>query len=111
MPPAVADIAGMWLKQASEDPSWLEWLRDRHSQSFVILTLCRMLYSLATGDVASKPTATRWARITLGAPWADLIARSLAMQHDTEALSQRDEDDTIAFIRYTLQRSRASSSL
>jgi predicted nucleotidyltransferase len=105
MPPAVAAIAGLWLEQARHDPSWLAWLRDRHNQAFVILTLCRMLYSLATGMVASKPAAARWAQMELGAPWAALIVRSLARQHEPGELSQPDVDDTVAMIQYTVTRS------
>jgi hypothetical protein len=106
MRPAVAAISGLWLEQARHDPTWLAWLRPRDHQVFVILTLCRMLYSLDIGMVASKPAAAQWAQKALGQPWATLIGRSLAGQHETGEISQSDVDDTIAFIQYTVERSQ-----
>ena len=106
MPPAVAAISGLWLEQTRHDPTWLDWLRPRENQVFVILTLCRMLYSLQTGTVASKSAAAQWAQKELGAPWAALIARSLAGQYKIGEIPPGDEDDTVAFVQYTLEQSQ-----
>jgi hypothetical protein len=43
---AAAAIARSWLEQAHQDPAWLVWLRPRKHQAFVVLTLCRLLYTL-----------------------------------------------------------------
>src|SRR5438105_7269495 len=67
-----AAIAGEWLEKAHADSSWMTWFRQRDSQAFVILTLCRLLYTLETGAVASKPAAAGWAQPTLGPRWAGL---------------------------------------
>ena len=40
-------------------------LNFRGYQSYVVLTVCRMLYTLAHGTVVSKPIAARWAVATL----------------------------------------------
>jgi hypothetical protein len=104
MQPAVAEMAGVWLDQANNDPEWLDWVRKRVWQAFVIQTLCRMLYSLATGDVASKPSAARWAQKEFGQPWATVIASSLAKQYEQEEILQSELDDTVAFIQFTLER-------
>jgi hypothetical protein len=103
---AAAEIAGQWLEQADTDPTWLPWLRQRDAQAFVILTLCRLLYSLATGSVASKPRAAEWARGELGEPWATLIERALARQHEAGNITQSEEDETLAFIQFTFEQSR-----
>jgi hypothetical protein len=105
MRPAVRAIAGLWLEQAQRDPDWLAWVRQRDAQAFVILTLCRMLYSLTTGDVVSKPAAARWAQVELGQPWTTLVASSLTRQHETGEISQRELNNTIAFVQYTFERS------
>lgn len=105
---AAAAIAGLWAQQARSDPAWLEWLRQRDSQAFVVLTLCRMLYSLATGSVASKPQAAAWAARELGEPWAALIGRSLAGQHETGEPAQQDIDETVALVQLTLERSTSA---
>jgi hypothetical protein len=105
MRPAVAVIAGQWLKQAHHDPEWLMWVRQRGNQVFVIQTLCRMLYSLSTGDVASKPCAAQWGQTELE-KWSTLIADSLARQYENEEIAQSELDDTIAFIQYTVEQSQ-----
>ena len=103
---AAAEIAALWLEQADTDPTWLAWLRQRDAQTFVILTLCRLLYSLATGSVTSKPRAAEWAQKELGSPWATLIERTLAKQYETGEIAQSEEDETLAFIQFTLEQSK-----
>jgi hypothetical protein len=47
-------------------------------QSFWVGLFCRMLYTLATGAVASKKASTNWAAATLDPRWRELIRRSQA---------------------------------
>jgi hypothetical protein len=102
-----ATIARTWLDQAERDPSWLAWARPRMYHAFVVATLCRLLYTLETGAVASKPAATRWAQRTLDGRWTDLIARSWAARHEDGDAPQDDMDVLVAFIRYTVERYEA----
>ena len=78
-------------------------LRSAEYQAYAVLTMCRALYTLATGAVASKPVAARWAQAALGAPRAALIERALAwwpgMRLDTL-------DETLDFIQYMLSDCR-----
>ena len=64
---AVVTIASEWLDAAHHDPTWLVWLGQRQHHAFVIQTLCRLLYSLATTEVTSKLHAIQWAQHTLDA--------------------------------------------
>lgn len=105
---AVATIAGSWLEQAQHDLEWLAWLQEPENHQFVVLTLCRMLYSLESGDVASKPAAAAWASRRLGHPWNLAIARSLGVQG--EQLPQHEVAATIELIRLTSQYSAESSA-
>lgn len=101
---AAAPIAALWLEQAQTDPSWLDWLREPGSQPFVVLTLCRLLYTLDAGRVASKPGAAHWAQQMLGPRWTGLIERALAGQHAAAPLPEQDVPDTIALVQYTVDR-------
>lgn len=103
---AGAAIAGTWLDQARADPSWLAWFRQRDAQAFVLLTLCRLLYTMETGRVASKPGAARWAQEAVGPRWAELIERALAGQHDHTEIPDREADETLALIQHTVDRFR-----
>ncbi len=105
-PIAPADLQQAMLSML---PEWAAHLRHeptqlaaRGYQSYVVLSLCRVLYTLHHGAVASKPAAARWAQATLGEPWVLLIERALAGRHDpgSEATAA-DMDGTLAFINYT----------
>ncbi len=102
---AAAGITGLWLEQAKNDPTWLPWLRQRDAHTFVILTLCRLLYSLVTESVTSKPRAAEWAQKELGGAWATLIKCALAGQHEAGEITQSEEEETLAFIQFTLEQS------
>jgi predicted nucleotidyltransferase len=77
---------------------------------YVVLTLCRVLYTLANDAVASKQVAGRWARTTLDARWTGLVERALAWRKDLpERPGQTTDGDvakTLELIRYTLARCR-----
>ena len=103
---AVAAIPALWLEQAQHDPAWLAWLQQRGHQAFVVLTLCRLLYTLDSGAVASKPAAAQWAQKALGRRWADLIERSRARQQESGDTPESDVNDTVALIQYTVERFR-----
>jgi hypothetical protein len=103
---AAAPIAELWLEQARHDPSWLAWVRQRGNQAFVVLTLCRLLYTLEVGAVASKPAAARWAEKTLHSSWSGLIERSLAGQQDRAETPDSDLNDTVALVEYTVDSFR-----
>jgi hypothetical protein len=48
------------------------------SQRYAVATLCRMLYTLETGEVASKKASLEWAKARLEPDWHDLIQQALA---------------------------------
>jgi hypothetical protein len=103
----VAAIAGMWSEDAQNHPDWLAWVEETANQSFVVLTLCRLLYALETGDVTSKPKAARWAQTALGERWSALIERALASAHQRGEASPDDVAATLALVEYTLERAEA----
>lgn len=47
------------------------------AQRYAVSTLCRMLYTLETGEVASKRAALEWGRQALSPAWRDLIQQVL----------------------------------
>lgn len=71
-------------------------------QIYTILTMCRSLFVLENGHVASKPEAARWTQSTLGDPWARLVADAMDWKEGTR-FDRLDE--TMGFICYTLERS------
>jgi hypothetical protein len=94
---AVRGILAEWWAPMLDNPDWLR--RDEY-QAFAVLTMCRALYALEHGDIASKPVAARWVQKTHN-EWAELIERALAWHHGD---SWDDLEQTLAFMRYTLAR-------
>jgi hypothetical protein len=78
-------------------------LREREYQSYAALTMCRALYTITHGAVASKQAAARWAQAELGLPWSGLIERALTWQH---ADGIDDLAQTLDLMRYTLARTQ-----
>lgn len=101
---AVARVARRWQVDAVHDPTWLVWLRVRENQAFVVLTLCRLLYTLEFGEVASKPAAARWAQGALGSLWAALIARALAEKRSLALIPEEEATATVALVDYAVAR-------
>jgi predicted nucleotidyltransferase len=87
---------------------WLPMLDDPrrlHSseyQAYAVLTMCRVLYTLHFGQVASKTVAARWAQETFSGQWDALIEQALAWQHGI----QLDKiEETRKMIRFALELS------
>ena len=99
-----AAYAVVWLEQARHDPGWLIWLGCRKNQAFVVLTLCRMLYTLDSGAVASKVTAAGWMQQREGTRWGMLIHRALAGQHESGDTLDGDVNDTVDLVQYTVDQ-------
>jgi predicted nucleotidyltransferase len=102
----VAASAPEWLELLLADP---DQLHHRGFHTYLILTLCRMLYTLARDAVASKQVAGRWAQGVLGERWSTLIGDALAWRKDLPGelgwvTADNDVDATLELIRYTLAR-------
>jgi hypothetical protein len=80
------------------------------SQRYAVTTLCRMLYTLDTGKVASKPASLEWAKHALTPAWHDLIQQVF----DDRAIAWDDPprmgsvEATIAFAEYAKERAADS---
>lgn len=89
-------LKGFWLAQL-DAPAWL---RPRDYQAFATLTMCRALYTLHEGVVASKPVAATWAKQALDPTWQMLIDRALRWRHE-HAID--DLTETLAFLSYAIE--------
>src|SRR5215211_875683 len=63
---AVVAVLPLWVRPILEDPSKIQ---QRGYQSYCVLTLCRMLYTLKQGEVLSKAAAANWALENLDPRW------------------------------------------
>jgi len=93
-----------WTTGILNDP---EQIKGRGYQSYTVLTLCRILYTLQTGQVTSKPEAMRWAKANLDQKWTPLIDRAwLGRQNPGLDAEREDINATLEFIRFTTKCSQ-----
>jgi len=101
---SVVTLMNNWWGPMREDPAPLH----RHTigyQSYAVLTMCRILYTLDTGTVVSKPVAARWARGIADGRWDTLIERALTWRKDGQTVPADDDvNETLALIQYTHER-------
>jgi hypothetical protein len=72
---AVRSSLREWWSPPFSSPQRFE---DAAYRVYAILTMCRSLYVLEHGRVASKPQAAEWAMVTLEEPWRTLVALAAA---------------------------------
>jgi len=83
-------------------------LNNRFYQPFVVLSYCRMLHSLTTGAIDSKPAAAAWATEHLHTRWQDLIRNACDARSGDAAVKVRqladpsDLDRTWRFVEYAI---------
>lgn len=68
-----------WAHQP-DDP---DWQLPRSHKAYAVETICRILYTLANGQLASKRQSVIWARQTLPEPWRTLVERSQQWRSDS----------------------------
>ncbi len=99
---AMLKVLHGWAAHILDDPASLRW---RGYQSYTVLSLCRILYTLEYGTVVSKRVASRWAQETLGDQWTSLIERAWVGRHNPGVEASPDDvNGTLEFIRYALKR-------
>jgi hypothetical protein len=87
-----------------------EFYNNRFYQGFIILSYCRMLDSLHTGEVRSKRAGAEWAKANLDPAWAGLIDRAWATRPYPEISVRQPADPqdlaaTLNFVRYCIDLS------
>ena len=93
-----------WAARILDDPAQMS---TRGYQSYTVLTVCRILYTLQSGHVVSKPVAARWAQQTLGERWTALIERAWVGRRNPQMQAPSDDlNGTLDLIHFALERSQ-----
>ena len=76
---------------------------------YAVMTAARQLYTLATGEVTSKPDALRWGMVTLDRRWWPLLTATLRDRSAFDPFGRPDPamvDETLAFLEQAARRAR-----
>lgn len=93
-----------WPAALLEDPSPIA---RRGYQTYIVLTMCRVLYTLRHGAVVSKRAAADWAAATLDPRFAPLIGRTWAGRHrPDQPATPEDISATLDLVRHTVEHAR-----
>ena len=100
----VSETMGDWGYQLWANPGQMD---NRWYQPFVVISYCRMLHTLHTGRIGSKPAGAQWALGALDRCWADLIELAQAERSNPSLKIQLKADPndlgrTLEFIEYAL---------
>jgi hypothetical protein len=102
---AVKELMDTWWEPMRRDPSRLHSPNNGY-QTYAVLTMCRMLYTIDCGAVVSKPAAARWALESQGRQFTALIERALAWRKDGQNEAAGDVSETLELIQYTFEHCR-----
>ena len=101
---AVVNVLPLWTYPILEDPHEID---SRGYQSYCVLSLCRMLYTLQDKAILSKPDAAQWALHTLDDRWKPLIERAIIGRQNANLRAEiEDIYETLEMMRFVLRVSK-----
>lgn len=77
------------------------YLNNSHFQAYLILNLCRILYTVLNKATGSKKTSAEWVKQVLDPQWKDLIDLAERWQYGKE---MNEDEKTIKFIRFAIKK-------
>ncbi|MBI4225639.1 DUF4111 domain-containing protein [Candidatus Roizmanbacteria bacterium] len=92
----IRDLHKEW-KPKINDQTWLE---ESHHQAYIVLNLCRILYTIKNDLVTSKKVSASWVKNEFN-DWRNLIETAENWKYGTEVNVQ---NETIMFIKFILSK-------
>ena len=93
---SIKDLFMEWTPKLN-DPEWLE---NSHYQSYLVLNLCRILYTVICGDAASKTISAKWVQAEYP-EWVGLVKIAMDWKYDVK---MDEKEKVIEFLRFTIDK-------
>lgn len=93
----IRDLFTEW-KPKIKDPTYFN---NSLHQSYVVLNLCRILYTVVCSEIASKKASSEWVKNKFTPEWKNLIQTAQDWKYGTEMNLQKE---TIEFIKFVITK-------
>lgn len=97
----IRDLFQEWEPKITD----FEWLDNSHYQAYLVLNLCRILYTVMEGAAGTKKESAEWVKNKFGLPWSKLIENAQGWKYGKE-ISSRNE--TIDFIKFAINQIKST---
>lgn len=88
------DLLAEWVPKIDD----ASWLANSHYQSYLVLNLCRILYTAVAGEAGSKKAAAAWVKEAYP-QWKDLIEEAERWSYGDKMARQ---PEAIAFVQFAV---------
>lgn len=93
----IRDLFAEWEPKISD----AAWLNNSHYQAYLVLNLCRILYTVMCAKTGTKKVSAEWVKNKFGSAWHPLID---AAQQWKYGMTVSFKKETIAFLRFTIDQ-------
>jgi predicted nucleotidyltransferase len=97
---SVKDLFKEWEPKLTDD----KWLDNSHYQSYLVLNLCRILYTVLHADAGSKRVSAEWVKNTYP-QWKDLIETAEQWNYGKK---MKMHEETKTFLTFTIDQIKES---
>ena len=89
---SIQDLFAEWVPKIGD----ANFFEDSHSQWYVVLNLCRILYTVMQGDVRSKKVSTEWVKNEFP-QWTSLVEMAERWKYSDKINAQKEVEEFIKF--------------
>lgn len=82
-----------------------EWLDNSHYQAYIVMNLCRILYTVTCGATQTKKISAEWLKHKFGFPWVNLIEAAERWKYGKKMCARKE---TIEFIKFVIAEIKQS---
>lgn len=82
------------------------WLDSSYHQSYFVINLCRILYTVITGEIGTKKASAEWVKNQFSSRWSQLIEAALNWKHGQELNIKKEAIDFIKFVTDQVKKSK-----
>ncbi|VVC75429.1 hypothetical protein AQUSIP_07190 [Aquicella siphonis] len=93
----IRDLFQEWLPKMTDS----EWLDNSHYQSYLVMNLCRILYTVMNGVASTKRISAEWVKNRYGSIWTHLIETAESWKYGKE-MSLKNK--SIEFIKFAADK-------